>query len=139
MNLIKRLLLLLLVATFSCDKDSPRPEIPYVIVNEQINLTNIQYNRLRQVNGYVYINGGVRGILIIRQNTNRYLAIERNCTYDPKAECATVEVDNSGLFLIDPCCNSQFDLSGQVTGGPAAYPLLQYATALNGNFLYITN
>ena len=135
----KAILFLFLLGLISCAKDSPVPEIPYVIVNEQINLTNIQYNRLRQVNGYVYINSGVRGILIIRQNTNRYVAIERNCTYDPAAECATVEVDNSGLFLIDPCCNSQFDLSGQVTGGPAAYPLRQYATAVSGNFLYITN
>ena len=50
-----------------------------------------------------------------------------------------MEVDGSGLFLIDPCCQSQFDLSGQVLARPATYPLRQYATATSGNFLYITN
>lgn len=139
MTIIKSALLLLVLGLIACGKNSPVPQIPNVIVNKQINLNNIEYNKLRQVNGYVYIEGGVRGIIIIRQNTNRYLAIERNCTYQPGDECARVEADQSGLFLVDPCCHSQFDLSGQVTGGPAAYPLRQYATALNGNFLYITN
>jgi nitrite reductase/ring-hydroxylating ferredoxin subunit len=122
-----------------CGKDSVPPPIPNVLVNEQLNLTNIQYARLRQDNGYVYINGGVRGIIVIRINANRYRAIERNCSFKPGDACATVEVDASSLFLVDRCCGSQFDLSGQVTGGPASYPLRQYATTLNGNFLYITN
>ena len=122
-----------------CGKDTPAPVLPYVVVNEQINLTNIQYNDLRQDNGYVYIKGGARGIIVIRRGPNRYVALERTCTYQPGNACATVEVDASGMFLIDPCCQSQFDLSGQVLSPPANYPLRQYATAISGNFLYITN
>ncbi|WP_146904327.1 Rieske (2Fe-2S) protein [Adhaeribacter aerolatus] len=123
----------------SCEDNTEAPLIPNVIVNEQLNLTNIQYNRLRQDNGYVYLNAGVRGIIVIRENANRYRAIERNCPYKPEDACGIVEVDASNLFLKDPCCGSQFDLSGQVTGGPATYPLRQYGTTLQGNFLYITN
>ena len=123
----------------ACGKDTPAPILPYVVVNEQINLTNIQYNNLRQDNGYVYLNAGARGIILIRRGPNRYVALERTCTYQPTDACAKVEMDASGFFLIDPCCQSQFDLSGQVLNPPANYPLRQYATATSGNFLYITN
>jgi nitrite reductase/ring-hydroxylating ferredoxin subunit len=123
----------------ACGKDTPAPAIPYVVVNEQLNLTNIQYNKLRQENGYVYVNAGLRGIIVIRRGANHYVALERACTYEPANACGKVEVDASGLFLIDPCCQSQFDLSGQVLARPATYPLRQYATASSGNFLYITN
>jgi nitrite reductase/ring-hydroxylating ferredoxin subunit len=133
------MLVLGLGGLLACGKDTPPPAIPYVVVNEQINLTNIQYNNLRQDNGYVYLAAGVRGIILIRRGHNRYVAIERNCTHQPGDACATVEVDASGLFLIDPCCQSQFDLSGQVLAPPARYPLRLYATATSGNFLYITN
>lgn len=123
-----------------CEDTSEAPIIPNVIVNEQINLTNIQYNNLRQDKGFVYLpKAGVRGIILIRESATRYRAIERNCTYQPEDACGIVEVDASNLFLKDPCCGSQFDLSGQVTGGPATYPLRQYATTLQGNFLFITN
>jgi hypothetical protein len=113
--------------------------IPQVIVNETINLNNYQYQALLVVGGYAYINGGVRGIIIYRQSANTYLAIERNCTFQPMDACADVSVDQSTLFLVDSCCNSTFDFNGFPTGGPASLPLRQYNTILNGNFLTITN
>ncbi|MGV3641980.1 MAG: hypothetical protein ACO1NZ_15750 [Adhaeribacter sp.] len=130
---------LMLALSAACGRDTPAPAMPYVTVNEQINLSNIQYNALRQENGYVYLNAGLRGIILIHRGNNRYVALERTCTFQPADTCARVEVDGSGLFLIDPCCQSQFDLSGQVLARPATYPLRQYATATSGNFLYITN
>ncbi|MDB5262318.1 MAG: hypothetical protein JWQ14_1599 [Adhaeribacter sp.] len=129
----------LFLLLLGCEDNAEAPIIPNVLINEQINLTNIQYNKLRQDNGYVYLNAGARGIILIRENASRYRAIERNCTYHPEDPCGIVTVDASNLFLKDPCCGSQFDFSGQVTGGPASYPLRQYATTLQGNFLYITN
>ena len=121
------------------DKNRRADYIPYVYVNEQINLTNIQYTALRQDRGFVYIKGGLRGLIIIRQNSNRYLAFERNCSYQPYDSCATVNVDGSSLFLEDDCCGSKFDFEGAVIVGPANLPLKQYATNLSGNLLYITN
>jgi len=135
----KNIVICLLFLLTACGKTSVAPIIPNVLVNKQLNLTNIEFAKLRQVYGYVYLEGGVRGIIVIRVNTNSYVALERNCSYQPEDDCAVVEVDASGIFLKDPCCGSQFDLTGQVTGGPASYPLRKYATTLQGNFLYITN
>ncbi|WP_426493499.1 Rieske (2Fe-2S) protein [Hymenobacter sp. 102] len=115
-----------------------QPQIPLAAVNEVLFLTDQQNSNLRFDNGAVYVKGGVRGIVVVRQNASTYLAFERNCPYQPLDTCARVKIEPF-LRLFDPCCNSQFSLQGQPQGGPAARPLRQYRTALSGNTLTITN
>lgn len=138
---LRRLFLAFTIAFLAaCSNDNRKVDyIPYVSVNEQINLTNIQYSALRQDRGFVYLNSGLRGIIVIRKSSNSYLAFERNCPYQPADSCARVKIDASTLFLQDDCCGSQFDFDGNVIAGPANLPLKQYATVLNGNLLYISN
>jgi hypothetical protein len=128
-------------------KNDEQPAIPYAPVNLSINLTNQQYVNLRSPNGAVTVPvqgpagaGGVKGVIVVRQSNSNYLAFERNCPYQPYSACSTVSLDRSSrLFMRDSCCNSQFDLQGQITGGPTSRPLRQYATSLQGNILLITN
>ena len=127
-------------------KNDDQPLIPYAPVNMSLVLTNQEYVNLRANNGAVMVpvrgpagNGGVKGIIVVRQNASTYLAFERNCPYRPYDACATVTLDRSRLFMRDSCCNSQFDLQGQITGGPTPRPLKQYSTNLQGNILNITN
>ena len=133
------LALLLTLATACKDSSGEGPVIPDVFVNEQINVNSQLYPELRQDGGYAYISGGYKGILVVRQNAGQYYAFERACPYDPTSACAKVEVDASRLFIVDNCCGSQFNLQGNVTGGPAIYSLRQYQTSLSGSVLYITN
>ena len=93
---------------------------------------------MRFDNGAVYVKGGVRGIIVVRQNATSFLAFDRNCSYRPLDTCARVRIDPF-LRLFDPCCQSQFSLQGQVQGGPATRPLRRYTTSLAGNILTITN
>ena len=123
----------------ACGETTEDPVMPNAIVNEQINITNIQYNDLRRDNGFIYLKGGLKGIILFHKTGNTYAAFERNCPYQPFDDCALVSVDKSGFFMSDSCCKSVFDLNGYVTGGPSRYPLKQYATSLSGNLLYITN
>jgi nitrite reductase/ring-hydroxylating ferredoxin subunit len=141
-------LLGLALAIGSCgSKNDDQPLIPYAPVNLSINITNQQYAKLLQPNGAITLpvngpagNGGVKGVIVVRQNTNSFLAFERNCPYQPYNACALVSLDpSSRLFMRDTCCNSQFDLKGQITGGPTPRPLKQYNTSLQGNLLSITN
>ncbi|MCC3153792.1 Rieske 2Fe-2S domain-containing protein [Hymenobacter sp. BT770] len=129
------------------DKVDDQPLIPYAPVNLSINITNQAYTALRYDNGAVTLpvkgpagDGGVKGVIVVRQSAGTYLAFERNCPYRPYDACALVSLDrNSRLFMRDSCCNSQFDLRGQITGGPAPRPLKQYSTSLQGTLLNITN
>ncbi|WP_051719107.1 hypothetical protein [Hymenobacter sp. IS2118] len=128
------------------DDNNNQPLIPYAPVNLSLNITNQEYASLRVDNGAVALpakgpagDGGVRGVIVVRQSANSYLAFERNCPYQPYDACAVVSLDQSRLFMRDSCCSSQFDLRGQITGGPTSRPLKQYSTSLQGTLLSITN
>ena len=132
----------------SCgSKSDAQPQIPYAPVNLSVSLAAQEYAALRFDNGAVSIpmkgpagNGGVKGVIVVRQSAGTFFAFERNCPYQPYNSCALVSLDrNSKLFMRDSCCASQFDLKGQVTGGPAPLPLKQYSVSVQGNLLSITN
>ena len=128
-------------------KNDEQPLISYAPVNLSLNLSTQEYARLRVDNGAVTLpvkgpagDGGVKGVIVVRQSAGNYLAFERNCPYRPFDACALVTLDrNSRLFMRDSCCNSQFDLRGQITGGPTSRTLKQYSVSLQGAQLSITN
>ncbi len=136
---IKFWILLMLVS--ACGRnlsDDPVPFIPFV--DKIINLNLPEFINLRSDGGYVEVSGGVRGIILYRLNSSTYMAYERNCSFRPNEACATVNVHTSGLFMVDPCCGSNFNFSdGNPTGGPAWRPLVQYRTQLNGLTLTISS
>jgi len=130
----------------ACTSATTTQTIPSISFSTQINITNQQYQALRFDNGVVTLpatginGGGVKGLLVVRQDANTYLAFDRNCPYQPYDACSTVSLDRSSrLFFRDSCCTSQFDFRGNVTGGPAQRMLRQYTTSLSGNLLTITN
>ncbi len=135
----KLLLFLPLFFLLSCSDNSNGPVIPDALVSEQINVSSLQYPMLRQDGGYTYLQAGYKGIMVVRQHANLYLAFERACPYDPTSSCSGVEADQSNLFIVDKCCGSQFNFQGGVMSGPAVYGLKQYKTSLSGSILYISN
>lgn len=132
------LLSLLAILASGCKDSSSSPLIPNVPVNAQLAVNSQLYPELRQDGGFAYLPEGYKGIIVVRQNASYYTAFERACPYDPTNDCK-VEMDASRLYLTDPCCGSQFNLQGQVIGGPAIQALRQYSTSLVGSTLYITN
>lgn len=133
---------MLLVTSFSsCAPDVSDDAIPFVpFADIIVNLNLPEYASIKLDGGYKYINGGVRGIILYRKNASTYIAYERNSSYHPNEACATVEVHSSGLYIIDPCSNSTFDLStGNAAGGLATRPLRQYVVLLSVFELTITD
>jgi hypothetical protein len=132
----------LLIGNFnSCSpdlSDDPIPFVPFSAIT--INLTLPQYIALKSDRGSLTIEGGVRGIILYRENATTYRAFEKNCSYQPNNACGTVEIHASTLFMSDPCCNSTFEFeTGNPTAGPAWRPLRQYETLLTGSSLTITD
>jgi len=133
----------LLISISSCNEEIPDEIIPYAYVNLELNLNLIQYQELRNIGGYLYIDpiegAGYKGIIIYHEGNDVYKAFERACSYDPRANCDPVVVDESGIFMIHKCCNSSFNFNGNPTGGPASLDLLQYRTYVDGIYLKINN
>lgn len=112
---------------------APFPEIT-------INLSYPQFQRLRTDGGFVYLEGGLKGIILYRIGEDAFVAYDRACPHDPYAACAVVQVDGSSLFMIDRCCRANFSFSdGQPTGGPVSRPLVQYRVEIVGKVLKITD
>lgn len=135
-----RLILMVLILA-SCSRDLSDDEIPPSSFPDIVIDLSLPSNiALASKGGYKEINdGGVRGIIIYCQDRGVYHAFERNCSYTPNQACATVNVDASKLFMIDPCCGTMFDFStGQPIGGPGWRPLRQYQATANGVELKIT-
>ncbi len=107
--------------------------------DQVINLSLPAYIKLKSTGGYVYLDGGMRGILLYRAEDDVYYAFERACPYHPRAVCAQVKVNSSNLYMEDTCCGSTFDFRGRVTGGPARYALQRYETYLEGNMLTVSS
>ncbi|WOK06469.1 hypothetical protein RT717_25675 [Imperialibacter roseus] len=122
-----------------CSESNTGPNIPPKIVNIEINLSNLQYQSLRQVGGFVYLSGGNKGLIVYRQSQSEYRVWDRICTYGPGKECEVVTMNSSGFYMEDLCCKSTFDLDGYPTAGPAKYPLVEYRAVSDGTFLYISN
>jgi hypothetical protein len=125
----------------TCSPDLSDDPIPLAFFQEIVINLSLPENTDLITTGYKYIGGraGVRGIIVYRQSPTRYLAFERNCSFQPNSACATVDVHISTFFMQDPCCSSTFNWEGNPTGGPAWRPLRQYFTRLNGNMLTITD
>ncbi|MCC5919953.1 MAG: hypothetical protein LAT68_03760 [Cyclobacteriaceae bacterium] len=127
----------------ACRDENPlgmRPEMPFVPFEVVINLTNLPYiNDLSTIGGYSYIDAGVNGLILYRASQSSYIAFDRTCTHLSFDERSVIDVEVPRQFMRcqNPDCESTFDFRGDPLGGPAGWPMLQYPTSRDGNFLFI--
>lgn len=140
-NISKIAIFLFLLSFFSvlpaCERED---RIPYVQVDFVLYLDLPEFQELKTPGNYLYLTGGVRGIIMYCEFTDSYKAYERNCPFEPADANSILDVDSTGLFLVCRHCESKFMiLDGSVINGPTKRPLLQYPTYLNNNVLTISN
>jgi hypothetical protein len=135
----RRFLISILPLLLSCGQDPVDDPIPFAAFPDVV-LTLSNYPALLSDGGFLLINdAGFRGIILYRKAIDKFLAFERNCSFQPLDACATVDIHSSTLYMEDTCCGSTFNFEGNRTGGPAWRPLLQYETISNGNSVTITD
>ena len=122
----------------SCQKQDDY--VQNVLVDITLNLSLPEFEELQTVGNFVFINGGVKGIIVYHQAFDIYKTYDRNCTYQPSLSCARIDSVNSSIAICN-CCDSKFLLGqdGQTIDGPALMPLKEYPNNLLGDVLYIYN
>ena len=128
-----------LLSMMSCDKDNY--EFPNANVNLFLYPNNPEFNGLHVPENWVYVDGGVNGILIYHNAIEGFIAYDRACTNDPLNSCEQIYVDMENLNTLScHCCESQyFIFDGSVIEGPSAQALHRYRTYFDGVTLSINN
>ena len=132
----------------SCKKNNqtdPDDSIPYQAVNLTIYPNDPLYFKVRTVGGWMYIDGGVNGIVLYRKtvtnSSSDFVAVERTSTYYPGDPYARVKVESDNLTLKDSISGSKWQIyDGVLISGPATQNLKLYTTVFDGiNTLTIKN
>ncbi len=122
--------------------------IPERYISREINIKQPEYSDLNHPGGFVYLNEGYRGVVVVYTNEYEYKAFERACPFKPDKSCATISMHRSRLYMacgeyVDSqwkaCIPSKYNLDGSVLEGPSDQPLKSYNISKNGSVLRITN
>lgn len=129
--------LMALMACSACDR--MQQDIPYVPVDFEINVNLPGYQALTVPTGHMFLSGGSQGIVVYRYTLDQFVALDRHATYDIDSACQ-VGVSADGLFLTDPCSDSEWlIIDGSVVTGPATVPLHHYRTQWTPPVLRVYN
>ena len=136
--MFRKISILFLLATLSifsfCKKKTTpvQDNIPYQTVNINIYPNDPLNFKLQVVGGWMYVNGGVNGIIVYRQTqtgSSDFIALERTSTYLPNDADARVKVLPDNFTLKDTVSGSKWQLNnGALISGPATIALRQYNT-----------
>lgn len=123
-------------------KKTVQDNLPYQTVNITIYPNDPLNFKIQSVGGWMYINGGVNGIIVYRKTPNDFVALERTSTYLPNDAGAAAKVQSDNFTLRDTVSNSKWQITdGAIIAGPATQSLRLYNTLYdNGSgALYIRN
>jgi hypothetical protein len=135
----------LLALSLSCKKkqkatsvaEHPVPSIPVQIT---VYPNDPLYFKIQSIGGWMYLDGGVNGLVVYRKSTEEFVALDRTSTALPDKPAARVLVQSDNFTLKDTISGSTWRIfDGTVTKGPAEWALRMYGTSYNGNSLRITN
>lgn len=134
----------------SCDNTAGQStaNIPKAPVNITIDLNLPSYMHLAAPGSYMYLEGGVTGVILVHDFDDAWYAYERACPYEPLNDCSriwgdSVELDlRCGKFVngkFTSCCDSKFNFAGMPMQGKARTRLAQYFVDRSGNIVQIIN
>lgn len=133
MKLQQFLLILFMGIALSCkkSKNHPVPSIPFDI---SININLPSYSELNNVSGWVYVNGGSRGIIVYRRGIDDFVAFDRHSPADPEGTCPQplTPDQNNFLNLLDTCGSAVFSLYDGSPVSNSDVGLRMYQTSWNG-------
>ena len=123
----------------TCNTKDDYIQEEYININIDLNLP--EYSDLQVSGNSIFIEGGVKGIIIYHGVGNDYKVYDRNCTYEPSLSCSKIDSVDAGIAYCG-CCPSAFSLSNNANAlnSPALLALKAYGWSLNqSNVMHIYN
>jgi len=121
----------------SCNsKDGKCKYIEEVYVDILVSLSN---EELQIPGNSIFIEGGVKGIIIYHGVGSDYKVYDRNCSYEPCLSSSVIDSINSTLAICDCGAGFMLDQDGAPANSPALLPLKEYYWTLNGSQMRISN
>jgi len=138
--IMKSNLYILSISLLIASCNSKDDYIKEVYVNILIDLSLPEYSDLQVSGNYIFIEGGVEGIIIYHGVGDDYKVYDRNCSYEPSLACSVIDSVSSGVAYCG-CCTSAFLLGqdGAAANSPALLPLKVYYFTLGGSQMRISN
>lgn len=142
-----------LLLPVSC-KNSKNDVIPSVYTDFTIDISNdILFRNLTSIGNSVIVNyltnnWGYRsagfdssGIIVYRSLPDEFNAYDRTCPYDYVVNNKVVRVNVDFIKAVCPVCSTYYELSsyGSPASGPGRYPLKNYRTTFDGQYVRVTN
>src|SRR5688500_8351758 len=141
----KLVLIWILISGISCNKKSKTVSpADHPVLSVPVNITlypNDPLNfKVQAIGGWMYVEGGINGIVLYRKSNEEFVAIERTSSYLPDNAAARVKVMSDNFTLRDTVSDARWRIiDGTVTQGPAEWALRLYGTSYDGNALRIRN
>lgn len=141
-------ILVLLLFAGSCKRNKTTESIPTGPVNLTIDLNLPSYVHLNNVGNFEFLNGGVRGVILIHDYDDSWYAFERTCAWQPLNDCSKIWIDTMSFQMkcgnysgnqFQTCCTSRYIFNGNPVNGPARGRLAQYHVQKNGNLVFVYN
>jgi len=132
-------------------KKNKNDVIPDVYVDFTINLSDPEFFELNAIGntrivtrytnnwGYSAAGYGDNGIIVYRSTLEDFYAYDCTCPYDFVINGTSVKLKIDGIFAVCPVCGTTYALPsfGTPYSGVGRYPLKNYKTNFNGQFVHV--
>ncbi|MFN8239149.1 MAG: hypothetical protein U0X39_00110 [Bacteroidales bacterium] len=136
----------------SCGKNK-NDVVPDVYVDFYIDLSDPEFFELNAIGvadsidartnnlGYRAAGYNGNGIIIYRAMLDQFVAYDRTCPHDYAVNGKSVKVKIDGIFAVCPDCGTTYALpsGGTPYSGIGRYPLKNYRTSFDGQFVHVWN
>jgi nitrite reductase/ring-hydroxylating ferredoxin subunit len=152
-KIINILIIVLTAISLTSCKKSKYDVIPDVYVDFTIDLNDPEFFVLNAATNSKIVtsstnNWGARsagydnnGIIVYRSALDEFYAYDRTCPHDYVVNGLSVKVNVDFLNAICPKCSTNYSLEigGTPVSGPGRYPLKNYKTSFNGQYVRVWN
>lgn len=140
---MKKLFVIALLCLFvGCSSNNQNNNncVPFVSVNETVDLNLPQHLNLRIPGNWGYVSGGHQGMIVYNINGTQFKAFERLCPQENPSSCSQMIVENN-IRMKCQCSNHEFNIlnGSPLTGGVNCFAKEYFVENLNGTVLRITN